>query len=411
MRFASSASSATPSQVVLEPEALSDPQTGYLVAELPGDLDEQSQAVLRGYLAYDRATWDAFRAMDADLSKVEQSSTDFAWTSYHKAYSQMQSDGHKATGSGTLYLKSVAPSLAGHLATVDACANQTGIVFVDLAGTAVSTPELQVKQCYSYTMINYDATTTSRKAANAMFTKHNAGALVLVACCLLASCQHPDKDQEHSYRPDPEMETSMLSIQDVPGATSVTWYKGRGGTLVTSCPLVEFKSDLISRDPWNTPTTSARFTLGEVIVTQTANLDIIEREHGEDIRTLQELLQECEGQPRIIGFPVLPPHLQGTETLTQTPPSELPTGTLGFHSHITAEDGTTQTIERIYAPITTQGHTPGLLVLTTRTPGNQPATPTPLDLLNKALTKANATLDPTALNPPTQTTPTPTPTH
>lgn len=148
---------ATPSQVPLEPEALSDPQTGYLVAELPPGLDEQSQAILRGYLAYDRATWDAFRTMDGDLSKVEQSSTDSAWTSYREAYERTRSKGQRVTGSVTLYVKAVTPSLEG-LATVDICTNQTGIVFLDSAGTEIAKPTLQVEQRKVYTMVNYGDT-------------------------------------------------------------------------------------------------------------------------------------------------------------------------------------------------------------------------------------------------------------
>ncbi len=58
------------------------------------------------------------------------------------------------------------------------------------------------------------------------------------------------------------MEASMLSIQDIPGATTVTWDTGLRGAVVTSCPLMESKSDLTVQDPWHTPTTSARFTLG-----------------------------------------------------------------------------------------------------------------------------------------------------
>lgn len=228
-------------------------------------------------------------------------------------------------------------------------------------------------------------------------------ALVVAACCLLASCQHHSKDQAHEYRPKPEMEASMLSIEDVPGATTVSWGIGVGGAVATNCPGVEYISSPPSRDHVRTAS-SARFTLGEVIVTQTATFDIAEGDHGEDTRTLDRYLRKCDGQtfPAIVHVPDShSSDSESTETLVLTPPSELPTGTLGFRSRITAEDGTTLTIERLYAPVTTEGHTPGLIVLTTHAPGDQPGTPTPLDLLDKALTRASATLDPTALNPST----------
>ncbi|WP_194949358.1 hypothetical protein [Actinomyces trachealis] len=43
--------SVSPTLVALEPAALSDPEDGYEVKELPQGLDEKSQAILRGFLA------------------------------------------------------------------------------------------------------------------------------------------------------------------------------------------------------------------------------------------------------------------------------------------------------------------------------------------------------------------------
>ena len=74
--------SATATDGPLTAEGLSDPAAEYTVSAIPEDLDETQTAVLRGYMAYDRATWDAYRAMDGDLSRVQAASTGDAWSTY-----------------------------------------------------------------------------------------------------------------------------------------------------------------------------------------------------------------------------------------------------------------------------------------------------------------------------------------
>lgn len=149
---------ATPSQVPLEPEALSDPQTGYLVAELPPGLDEQSQAILRGYLAYDRATWDAFRTMDADLNAVRATASGSALSSFEQNYNETLHDNQRMSGSYTLYVKSVPPSPVGNLAMVSVRAYQTALVVLDSARTNVTEDGVQVNLLTTYTIVNYDGT-------------------------------------------------------------------------------------------------------------------------------------------------------------------------------------------------------------------------------------------------------------
>ncbi|WP_210580732.1 hypothetical protein [Actinomyces succiniciruminis] len=64
----------------------------------------------------------------------------------------------------------------------------------------------------------------------------------------------------------------------------------------------------------------------------------------------------------------------------------------------TGEDGAQHHIERIYAAVTTNnGQEPGIIVLTTVSNTDQPGAPAPLDLLDAALQRADATLDPTAI--------------
>ncbi|MCR2051321.1 hypothetical protein NSA19_00325 [Actinomyces bowdenii] len=89
-----------------------------------------------------------------------------------------------------------------------------------------------------------------------------------------------------------------------------------------------------------------------------------------------------------------------SESFTLTPAEQLPDGVTGYTSIVTAGDGAQRTFQRIYVPVKdSQGKT-GLIALTTATNGNQPATPTPLDLLDTAIQRADVTIDHAALAVP-----------
>ena len=97
--------SATATDGPLTAEGLSDPAAEYTVSAIPEDLDETQTAVLRGYMAYDRATWDAYRAMDGDLSRVQAASTGDAWSTYRTEYQSAQDAGASMTGRYDLDIK------------------------------------------------------------------------------------------------------------------------------------------------------------------------------------------------------------------------------------------------------------------------------------------------------------------
>ena len=52
-------------------ESLSDPDSDHFVVSIPEDLDQAQKEVVLAYVAYDRATWRAYRAMDGDHSAAE----------------------------------------------------------------------------------------------------------------------------------------------------------------------------------------------------------------------------------------------------------------------------------------------------------------------------------------------------
>ena len=56
-------------------ESLSDPDSGYVVVSVPEGLDQTQGEVVVAYVAFDKAAWRAYRAMDGDHSAVEAAAT------------------------------------------------------------------------------------------------------------------------------------------------------------------------------------------------------------------------------------------------------------------------------------------------------------------------------------------------
>ena len=101
----SSKASAAPT--TLDAQKLTDESIGYYVNFVPQGLDAtQTQAAL-GYLAYDRATWEAYRDLDGDLSAVEASTTGAALESYRKTYREAQESGGREVGTSRVTVTSV----------------------------------------------------------------------------------------------------------------------------------------------------------------------------------------------------------------------------------------------------------------------------------------------------------------
>lgn len=82
------------------------------------------------------------------------------------------------------------------------------------------------------------------------------------------------------------------------------------------------------------------------------------------------------------------------EQLSVMAASDLPEVVAGFTSVVTADDGAQVTIQRILVPVLTEGDKPGLLSLATIAEGGSPGSPSPMDLLDTALARADATIAP-----------------
>ena len=142
---ASSKASAAPT--TLDAQALTDESIGYYVDFVPQGLDTtQTQAAL-GYLAYDRATWEAYRDLDGDMSAVEASTTGTALEKYRKSYREAQESGGREVGTSRVTIKSVEMQSDSD-AAVDVCSDQTQIKQVSESGKDITQPDWRHK--YSF---------------------------------------------------------------------------------------------------------------------------------------------------------------------------------------------------------------------------------------------------------------------
>lgn len=152
---ASSKAPAAPT--TLDAQALTDESIGYYVDFVPQGLDTtQTQAAL-GYLAYDRATWEAYRKMDGDLSAVEASTTGKELELYRQSYREYQSAGIHAEGESRTTVLEVQPQSSND-AAVKVCSDQTKIRYLTASGEEQSRPRSQHSFLYSVTVTSTDDT-------------------------------------------------------------------------------------------------------------------------------------------------------------------------------------------------------------------------------------------------------------
>ena len=131
---ASPKASAAPT--ALDAQALTDESIGYYVDFVPQGLDATQTQALQGFLAYDRATWEAYRKMDGNLSAVEASTTGAALESYRKNYKKAQDAGEHEVGTARMTVKSVEMQSDSE-AIIDVCADQTQIKRVSSSGEEI----------------------------------------------------------------------------------------------------------------------------------------------------------------------------------------------------------------------------------------------------------------------------------
>jgi len=232
-----------------------------------------------------------------------------------------------------------------------------------------------------------------------------AGLLTIV---LAAGCSPGSSETTPAYSPPAPAGGMMLTAQDAPGATGVTWHENL--IQFTSCPGLEKLLVLSNSRSYDFSAITAEYPTGNSTVYETAVLNVSTPSPNEHFEKFKNLITSCDGRQSGAYHTVISTPFQVTENFAATPAADLPDGLIGFTSLITADDGTDErTIQRIYAPVITNSHEPGIIVLTTVSDTDSPGAPAPLDLLDAALRRAGATVSSTAFSSPSPDSTTSTP--
>nr|WP_315501787.1 hypothetical protein [Actinomyces oris] len=152
---ASSKASAAPT--TLDAQTLTDESIGYYVDFVPQGLDATQTQALQGFLAHDRATWEAYRKMDGDLSAVEATTTSNELELYRQSYREYQSAGIHTEGESRVTVLEVQTQSSNDV-TVKLCSDQKKIRYLNESGEEQSKPHSQHSFLYSATVTSTEGT-------------------------------------------------------------------------------------------------------------------------------------------------------------------------------------------------------------------------------------------------------------
>jgi len=124
---------------------------------VPQGLDATQTQAVQGFLAYDRATWEAYRKMDGDLSAVEASTTDKELELYRQSYREYQSAGIHTEGESRVTVLELQPQSSNDV-TVKVCSDQKKVRYLTASGEEQSKPRSQHSFLYSVTVTSTDGT-------------------------------------------------------------------------------------------------------------------------------------------------------------------------------------------------------------------------------------------------------------
>ena len=183
----------------------------------------------------------------------------------------------------------------------------------------------------------------------------------------------------------------MLTREDVPGATDVKWSDETG--YLSICPAADDDIDLsLSSDP-ETQMSVERLEGDGMSVTQALIFNLIESDKGGRVRALHTDVR-----------PAPAPGERVSVAISTLEPGSLPKGAFGFRQRATTR-ASVVVVDMVYAPVK-RGDQQGILMIRTATTEGKTSPQDAVGLLNKALHRANAHIDPDQLNAPAQPTPT-----
>ena len=205
----------------------------------------------------------------------------------------------------------------------------------------------------------------------------------------------------------------MLTRQDIPDATDITWPTGT--EQMSICSADSMLDVTVSRTP-ETSLTIEHIETGGASVTEALVFNVIESSPGDQVRWLRDAVAACEGTTATVyPWPDQPTPAPGQDTIvtiTSLDPAGLPDGAFGLHQTATAQVETgpaTTAIDTVYAPVMHEDQR-GIIMVRPAVPDDGTPAPDITDLLTTALHRADATLDLTQLTPrPSASTTSPTP--
>ena len=133
-------------------ESLSDPDSDHFVVSVPENLDQTQGEVVVAYVAFDKATWRAYRAMDGDHSAVEAAAMGQALESYRNLYTIWNGQGLHASGVYRVTIQTVeVGGASSDTAVVFTCVDQHDVDLVKADGTS-SGKDIQHTYVYMVTL-------------------------------------------------------------------------------------------------------------------------------------------------------------------------------------------------------------------------------------------------------------------
>ena len=131
-------------------ESLSDPDSGYVVVSVPEDLDQPQGEVVVAYVAFDKAAWRAYRAMDGDHSAVEAAATGQALEHFRNNYATWSAEGLHTSGTYRMTVQEVVLNdAAPDEAVMFICVDQHDVDVVKADGTSSGK---DIQYYYSHTV-------------------------------------------------------------------------------------------------------------------------------------------------------------------------------------------------------------------------------------------------------------------
>ena len=198
----------------------------------------------------------------------------------------------------------------------------------------------------------------------------------------------------------------MLTREDVPGATDVNWSDISG--YQSNCAAADNGLNLtLSSEPEN-QLSVGRFEGDGMSVTQVMIFNLIESKKGETVRGLQADVVACDGVESTENRPwpdkpVPAPGEQVSVAMSALEPGSLPRGAFGFRQRATTR-ASVVVVDMVYAPVR-RGDQLGILMIRTAATEGKTGSQDAVGLLNKALHRADARIDPDQLIAPAQSSP------